>query len=178
MSASATVTSTWISDLTAGTNVASTSKSFGVTGGGATFELGSKVTESGKASLGIQSVSTGNLGDSSLGYLSSLGSGGANSLSSGSLDNAQSILNKAIQQVSTLRGKIGAFQKFTVGSTTNSLNVALENVTSAESNITDTDFASETSEMTRDQILSSAAQTVLSQANSAPQSVLSLLRGG
>jgi flagellin len=165
-------------DLTSGANTAGTTKTFGVTGGGATFQLGSKVTEEGKASLGIQSVSTGNLGDGTLGYLSTLGSGGTNSLASGSLDGAQKILDKAIQQVSTLRGKIGAFQKFTIGSTTNSLNVALENVTSAESDITDTDFASETSEMTRDQILSSAAQTVLSQANSAPQSVLSLLRGG
>jgi flagellin len=164
-------------DLTTGANVAGKSKTFAVTGGGATFNLGSKVSESSLASMGIQSVSTGNLGDATLGYLSSLGSGGANSLSSGKLDNAQKILDKAIKQVSTLRGKIGAFQKFTIGSTTNSLNVALENVSSAESAITDTDFAAETANMTRSQILSQAAQTVLSQANSAPQNVLSLLRG-
>lgn len=165
-------------DLTTAANAAGTSKTFGVTGGGANFNLGSKVSESSSASIGIQSVSTGNLGDNTLGYLSTLGSGGTNSLSSGNLDNAQKILTKAITQVSTLRGKIGAFQKFTIGSTTNSLNVALENVSSAESNIADTDFASETANMTRSQILSSAAQTVLAQANSAPQSVLSLLRGG
>jgi flagellin len=53
--------------------------------------------------------------------------------------------------------------------------VAFENVSAADSAITDTDFASETANLTRAQILSSAATTVLSQANAAPQSVLSLL---
>ncbi|HZZ42326.1 MAG TPA: flagellin [Tepidisphaeraceae bacterium] len=164
-------------DLSSTANVAGASKTFGITGGGATFSLGSKVSEEGKASLGLQSVSTGNLGDSSIGYLSSLESGGPNSLSNISLDAAQKILDKAITQVSTLRGKIGAFQKFTIGSTTNSLNVALENVTSAESTIADTDFASETAAMTRAQILVQANTSILSQANSSPNSVLTLLRG-
>src|SRR5262249_40761764 len=59
--------------------------SFEITGGGATFSLGSKVTETDKASLGIQSVSTGSLGNNSLGYLSSLASGGAANLNSSNL---------------------------------------------------------------------------------------------
>ena len=50
--------------------------SFEITGGGATFSLGSKVTETDKASVGISSVSTGSLGNNSLGYLSALASGG------------------------------------------------------------------------------------------------------
>ncbi len=75
----------------------------------------------------------------------------------------------------TLRGRLGAFQKYTLGSTINSLGVAYENVSAADSAITDTDFASETANLTRSQILSSAATTVLSQANAAPQSVLNLL---
>ena len=66
---------------------------------------------------------------------------------------------------------------FTIGSTVSSLGVAFENVSAAESAITDTDFASETSNLTRDQILSQAATTVLSQANTQPQQVLSLLQG-
>jgi flagellin len=125
---------------TVNTNAGSTS--FYVTGGGARFSLGSKVTESDKSSIGIDSVSTADLGDSVTGFLSSLQSGQKNSLSSADLTGAQKIVDKAINQVSSLRGRLGAFQKFTIGSTVNALNVAYENVTSAESDIADTDFSS------------------------------------
>jgi flagellin len=151
------------------------SKTFGVTGGGATFALGSKVTDSDKVSIGIADVSTGNLGDSVIGYLSSLGSGGSNSLSAASLTGAQSIIDKSIGQVAQLRGRLGAFQKFTLGSTINSLGVAYENVSASESAIVDTDFAAETANLTRSQVLQQAASMVLAQANAAPQSALSLL---
>jgi flagellin len=153
------------------------STTFGITGGGATFALGSKVTETDKASIGISSVSTGSLGDAYNGFLSSLGSGGANSLLGDNLVTAQKVLDKSIKQVATLRGRLGAFQKFQIGSTINSLGVAFENASAAESAIRDTDFAGETSNLTRSQILSQAASTVLSQANSAPQAALALLRG-
>jgi flagellin len=153
------------------------SQTFYITGGGATFALGSQVTETNKASIGIASVSTGDLGNSVDGYLSSLGSGGTNSLSSGNLTVGQTILNDAINQVSSLRGRLGAFQSLTIGSTVNSLGVAYENVSAAESAITDTDFAAETSNLTRDQILSQAATTVLAQANATPQEALTLLQG-
>ena len=157
-------------------------KTFGITGGGATFSLGSKVSETDKASVGIASVSTGSLGatQNSAGtaeFLSTLASGGPNSLDSGNLVQAQKILDKAVKQVSQLRGRLGAFQKFTIGSTVNSLGVALENANAAESAIRDTDFAEETSKLTRAQILSQAATTVLAQANTAPQAALSLLQG-
>ena len=58
----------------------------------------------------------------------------------------------------------------------NSLQVAYENTSAAESAIRDTDFAEETAALTRSQILQQASTTVLSQANSAPQSALALLR--
>src|SRR5690606_6755916 len=70
-------------------NTNSGAASFEITGGGATFALGSKVTETDKASLGIASVSTGSLGNDTDGFLSSLGSGGDNSLSSDNLVLAQ-----------------------------------------------------------------------------------------
>src|SRR5688572_19791039 len=79
---------------------------FYITGGGATFALGSKVTEADKASLGIASVSTGRLGDQTSGFLTTLASGGVNSLSSGNLTTAQRIIDKAIKQVATLRGRL------------------------------------------------------------------------
>jgi flagellin len=163
-------------DLNAAFNHPGTT-TFGITGGGATFALGSKVTETDKASIGVASVSTGSLGDTTNGFLASLGSGGANSLTGNNLVTAQKVVDTAINQVSELRGRLGAFQKFTIGSTINSLGVAYENASSAESAIADTDFAQETSNLTRSQILSQAASTVLSQANSAPQAALALLRG-
>ncbi len=151
------------------------SKTFGITGGGATFALGATVSDSTNASIGIKSVSTGSLGDGTTGFLNTLGSGGTNSLSATSLVNAQKIVTNAISQVASLRGRLGAFQDFTIGSTINSLNVAYENASSAKSAITDTDFAAETANLTRNQILSQAATSVLSQANAAPQLALKLL---
>jgi flagellin len=153
------------------------SDSFQITGGGAVFSMGSKVTENDKASIGIQSVTTGSLGNGSIGFLSTLGSGRTNSLSSGNLVTAQKILDKAIEQVASLRGRLGAFERFTIGSTISSLGVALENVSAADSAIRDTDFAEETAKLTRSQILAQAATTVLAQANASPQLALSLLQG-
>ncbi|HET6249571.1 MAG TPA: flagellin [Tepidisphaeraceae bacterium] len=151
-------------------------KTFGITGGGATFSLGAQVTNTDVASIGIQDVSTGGLGDATNGFLSSLGSGGANQLTSSSLVNAQNIVTEAITQVATLQGRLGAFQKYTLGSTINNLGVAYENASAAESAITDTDFAAETANLTRAQILQQSATTVLSQANSQPQNALTLLK--
>ena len=151
-------------------------KTFGITGGGAQFSLGSKVNENGKANIGIKSVSTSSLGNGVVGFLNSIGSGGANSLSSTDLSGAQKIIDSAAKQVSQLRGRLGAFQRFTIGSTVNSLGVAFENASAAESAIRDTDFASETASLTRSQILSQSATQILAQANSAPQAALSLLR--
>src|SRR4029079_9999499 len=117
-------------------------------------------------------VSTGSLGDTNTGFLSQLASGGTASLDSSNLVTAQKIVDTAIKQVSQLRGRLGAFQKFTIGSTINSLGIAFENPSAAESAIRDTDFAQETANLTRNQILAAAATTVLSQANSSPQNAL------
>ncbi len=152
------------------------SSNFYITGGGATFQLGSEVDQQGQVQIGIASVATDSLGNNVDGFLSDLGSGGSTSLTSGNLDTAQRIINDAITQVSTLRGRLGAFQADVVDSNVSSLQVALENVTSAESDITDADFATETAALTRDQILVQATTSVLAQANSEPDNVLSLLQ--
>ena len=163
-----------------GNNKAQTTGTFNaltITGGGANFQLASQVNIGGLASIGINNVSTSSLGDSTLGFLSSLGSGNANALNKASdLSTAQNIVSEAINQVSSLRGRIGAFQTNIVGSTTQNLNIALQNTQSAESNITDANFASETANLTRNQILVQAATSALKLANSNPQSVLSLLQ--
>jgi flagellin len=164
-------------DLTGtfGTTVSSSGTSFAVTGGGAKFQLGSQVNRQGQVNVGVASVATTLLGNGVDGFLSSLQSGGTNSLVSGNTIAAQRIITSAIRQVADIRGRLGAFQKDILETNTNSLSVALENVTASESAIRDADFASETAALTRAQILVQANTSVLSQANSSPQSVLSLL---
>lgn len=150
-------------------------KTFVITGGGAQFSLGASVSASSTVSLGIPGISTGSLGDSANGFLASLGTGGPNSLT-GNLLNAQTILTEAQSQVSQLRGRLGAFQKYTIGSTVNSLSVAYENVSAAQSAILDTNYAQETANLTRYQILTQQAALSLAAANTSPQLLLRLLR--
>ncbi len=150
---------------------------FTITGGGAKFNLGPNVDILNQVSIGVKNVTTRNLGDTTNGYLSTIGSGQAQNVVDGNLEKAQKVVNKAIDQISSLRGRLGAFQKNVVGATIRSLGVSLENTSAAESSIRDTDFAAETAQLTRSQILVSAATNVLQLANSSPQSVLQLLRG-
>ncbi len=148
---------------------------FQITGGGATFQLSPKLDLAGKASLGIEAVTTGRLGSNANGLLSELTSGGAANVVDGDVDKAQRIVEDSIKQISTLRGRLGSFQAFTIAATARQLGVGLENTAAAESQIRDTDFASETANLTRQQILVQASTNVLGLANSQPQNVLSLL---
>lgn len=84
-------------------------------------------------------------------------------------------IEDAIKSVATERAKLGAKQN-RLEYTSNNLGTTTENLTAAESNIRDTDMASEMVKLTKNNILVQAAQSMLSQANSAPQGVLSLLR--
>ncbi|MEX2218485.1 MAG: flagellin [Phycisphaerales bacterium] len=146
-----------------------------LTGGGADFQLAGRVDIAGKVSLGIGDVAVRKLGTSDLGFLSTLSNGKANNIVDSNGAQAQQIVAKAIEQVSALRGRLGAFQKNTVGGTIRSLGIAVENTAAAESSIRDADFASETAQLTRSQILVAASTNVLALANAAPQSVLNLL---
>ena len=87
---------------------------------------------------------------------------------------AQSVIDKAINEVSTTRGGLGSFQKNTLESNLRNLRIASQNLTAAESQIRDTDMAKEMSEFTRNQILVQAGVAMLAQANQIPQVVLSL----
>jgi len=147
-----------------------------IQGGGADFMLAPDVNIAGKVSLGIADVAARKLGNSTLGFLDSLGSGQAYDVTTASsLSQAQKIIDEAINQVSSLRGRLGSFQSNVVGATIRSLGVALENTAAAESTIRDTDFASETAALTRNQILVQAATNTLALANNQPQTVLQLL---
>lgn len=156
------------------TNLA-TINAFTITGGGAKFNLGPSVDITNQVSLGIGNVAARVLGNVTDGYLDDLGSGKAGNLINGNLEAAQRITNVAISEIAKLRGRLGTFQKNVVGATIRSLGVALENTSAAESSIRDTDFASETANLTRSQILVNAASSVLAIANAQPQSVLALI---
>jgi flagellin len=149
---------------------------FAVTGGGSLFQLGAQVTSNQQVNIGIQSVAASKLGDNDVGFLNDVVTGGGASLVSGNARKASQIIERAIRQVAILRGRLGAFEKNTLQTNINSLGVAIENVTSAESQIRDADFAEETAALTRAQVLTQAGTSVLSTANSTPQSVLSLLQ--
>ena len=149
-----------------------------ISGGGADFQLAGDVNIAGKVSLGISDVAARNLGESDIGFLDDLGAGKAFNVVDADADdltNAQKIVDQAIGQVSSLRGRLGAFQKNVVGATIRSLGIAVENTSAAESVIRDADFAAETANLTRNQILTQASTNVLSLANQTPQQVLALL---
>jgi flagellin len=86
------------------------------------------------------------------------------------------IIEQAITDVSNLRAQIGAVQSNMLQTNENNLQVAIENITKTESNIRDTDMASEMTEYTTQQVLASAGISMLTQANTNAQNVLTLLR--
>lgn len=88
-----------------------------------------------------------------------------------SIDTIQS----AIDDVSKLRSKLGAYQN-RMSYATDTLDIESQNLTSAESTLTDTDVASEMMTYTKNNILVQSAQAMLAQANQLPQGMLSLLK--
>ena len=149
-----------------------------ITGGGATFQIGQQVSTTGQIGIGIEAVNTARLGGAS-GKLFELTSTGGKSLLDVDTNNPGSVLvdivEEAINEVSVLRGRLGALQKNVIETTTTSLGVALENISESRSRIIDTDFAQETAALTRAQILTQAGYSSLQIANQNPQQVLSLL---
>nr|WP_297347865.1 flagellin [uncultured Glaciecola sp.] len=85
-------------------------------------------------------------------------------------------IDDAIKVINDTRADLGAVQNRFQSTIRNLANIS-ENVAAARSQIRDTDFAKETSELTRAQIIQQASTTILSQANQRPQSALSLLQG-
>lgn len=164
--------------FTGAANTVDNTASITITGGGSLFQIGQDVSAAGQVGIGIEAVNTARLGGVS-GKLFELGSGGGKSL----LDVGPSvpgsdlvnIIEEAVNRVSTLRGRLGAIQKNVIETNVSSLGVALENISEARSQIVDTDFAVETANLTKAQILNQAGISVLSIANQNPQQVLSLL---
>ncbi len=90
-------------------------------------------------------------------------------------DNALKAMDAALDSINSARADLGAVQnRFT--SVVANLSTSSENMSAARSRIRDTDYASETAELTRNQILQQAGTAMLAQANQSSQNVLSLLR--
>ena len=135
--------------------------------GGAPIKLEDGNAGAGLAKLGL--VEQGGSADSILGGKLSVAT------AKGAQD-AIARIDKAISYVAEQRATMGAVQN-RLSTTISNLATATENTTSARSRIQDTDFATETANMTRGQILQQAGTAMLAQANSLPNGVLSLLRG-
>ncbi|MCH7870780.1 MAG: hypothetical protein IID33_03685 [Planctomycetes bacterium] len=165
-------------DLTLSTSFGTAlgSDSFSIVGGGANFMISPKITLAGLESIGIGAVTIGKLGSVGTGFLASIQSGQANDMNSKNYGIAQRIVREAQTHVSRLRGRLGAFQKNTLEPQKSSLQITFENTSAAQSILRDTDFAEETSNLTRQQILVQSATSVLRLANAAPQQVLALLQ--
>lgn len=158
---------------TAGNSTSVTNATVGqISVGSAQFQIGANVGQT--ASLSLQNMAS-----------SQLGGGAVAGLTMANLDlstfsgaqNAISVIDQAITQVTSTRGQVGAFQADVLQSNVRSLNVAVNNLSASNSQITDTNIAMEMTNYTKEQILMQAGMSVLSQANSAPQMVLKLLQG-
>ena len=111
------------------------------------------------------------------GYGSSgLGIAGLSISSLAGASRALASIDSAINVIDSKRADLGAIQN-RFQSTIRNLSNIVENISSARSRIKDTDFAKETADLTRAQILQQASTTILSQANQRPQAALSLLQG-
>lgn len=152
-------------------NVTGASAVARTTAGDVTFQIGANAGQTAQISINNMRASqlgTGVVAGKSLADIDVTRAGGA--------EEALRIIDAAIQQVSKLRGDLGAFQKNVLESNMRSLAVAKENLTATESAIRDVNFAEEISRFTKFQILQQAGMSVLGQANFAPQAVLQLIR--
>jgi flagellin len=140
---------------------------------GATFQIGANALQT--ATVQLQNTSASNLGIGGSGTYSNLNQLKGSALISGGATEALKVIDKAIDDVAKVRGELGAFQSNTLETSVNSLRVASENLTAAESTIRDVDFAGESAKFTKFNILVQASTAMMAQANQLPQNVLKLL---
>lgn len=146
---------------------------FTITGGGATFQIGPDVVSSQQVRLGIQSVNTARLGGVS-GKLYMLRDGEVASLRNDT-KLADRIVQEAISSIASLRGRLGAIQRSTFEPNIAVLQDTIEQLSAAQADIADADYAQETSNLARYQILMQAGASALATANQFPQYAAMLL---
>ena len=136
---------------------------------GLTFQVGIFNTANDRLAMSVTKLTASTLGSTSLHVAS------ASLSTAAKAQTAIGAFDKAIQQLSQSRAKVGAMQN-RMQVTLANLATSHENLSAANSRIRDVDVASETAQMTRAQILSQAGIAVLAQANQMPSSALSLLQ--
>ena len=136
------------------------------------FQIGANANQTVQVSLG--NIRAANLGTTAVG--GGLNLSNLDVTTAAGANNAILIADQAITQVSQLRSSLGAFQNNTLNSTISYLGVGSENLSASESQIRDTNVASEVVNLTKNQIIQQAATSVLAQANSQPQQILKLLQ--
>ena len=138
-----------------------------------TFQVGGNDDQFSRFSLRSMkaaSLGRGEVNDSGFKSLSDV-----NMLGAEQAQDAIAVIDKAIQEVNSNRGEMGAFQKNNLESNITYLRIAHENAVSSESVIRDSDMAAEMAQFTRDQIMSQASISMLAQANQSTMAVLKLL---
>lgn len=135
---------------------------------GITFQVGAGTTADNQITVKSADLASGAIFDSA--QATTLIDTAANSLL------AIGFIDKAIEQASTVRSTFGAAQS-RLDAVISNLQVAAENQSAARSRIMDADYAAETANMSRAQILQQAGNAMIAQANQLPQQVLKLLQG-
>ena len=144
----------------------------GTTGTSFSFQVGTGATTNDRISSTVKGTKATDLGIVTGGAVSSLA--GIDISTATGAQNALSVIDQAITDVSSRRADIGSVQN-RLNVTVANLGSARENLSAANSRIRDVDVASESAAMTRNNILMQAGVSVLAQANQAPQVALALL---
>jgi flagellin len=140
---------------------------------GVTFQVGPGATDT--LSVSFQNIQGSGGLDSSVGFTWT-NAGGSSPVFDLSQTNAVSLIQGAINNISTMAATLGAVQN-RLQYTSNAISVTQENMSSSLSNIQDVNMATEMTKMTQQQVLQQAGTAMLAQANSQPQMVLKLITG-
>jgi flagellin len=140
------------------------------------FQIGANANQT--ASLSIQNTNASFLGKNVAGLSNASTDSLAkiNVTTTAGANDALKVIDQSIADISSLRGSLGAFQTNTLQATAANLQTTLTNTTAAQSVIRDTDFAAETANFTKAQVLVQAGTTVLTNANATAQLILNLLK--
>jgi flagellin len=150
------------------------SETINVTDQSLVFQIGPNVGQFTK--IGVQSMYSTDLGRNLVGNMFSNLSNIDVTTVQGAQD-AQSVIDRSIDEVTVIRGSLGSFQKNTLESNLSNLRIAAQNLTASEASIRDADVAKEMSDFVSSQILLQTGTAMLAQANQVPQVVLSLFQG-
>jgi len=138
-----------------------------------TFQVGGEANQFSEFSLSSLKVNDLGRGEANASGFESLNQ--VQMLSAEEATDAIAVIDKAIEEVNSNRGEMGAFQKNNLESNLNYLRIAHENTVSSDSVVRDADMAEEMAKFTRDQIMMEASTAMLAQANQSSMSVMKLL---